>query len=155
MQINTGINADNRSALADKLSVLLADSYLLYIKTHNFHWNVTGAEFASLHTLFETFYTELAGAVDDIAERIRALGFPAPGSYSQFNALTTIKEETGVPKSKDMVLQLIEGQESVVKTSRAVLRLAEEAQDDASADIATQRISLHEKNAWMLRSLLE
>ena len=155
MQVNIGIDEQHRHLLADKMSNLLADSYLLYVKTHNFHWNVTGSQFASLHLLFETFYTDLAIAVDDIAERIRALGFPAPGSYKQFSELSSIEEETGVPKSSDMIEQLVHDQETVIRVAREVVAAAEKAGDAASADLATQRIQLHEKNAWMLRSLLE
>ena len=155
MNIDIGINEQRRRELAGSLGKLLADSYVLYIKTHNFHWNVTGSQFASLHLLFENFYTELATAVDDIAERIRALGFPAPGSYKQFSELTSIEEETGVPSAKAMIEQLVKGQETVIKTARDILHAAEKAGDDASADLATQRIQLHEKNAWMLRSLLD
>lgn len=155
MQMNTGIDAANRKVLAGKLGQLLADSYLLYLKTHNFHWNVTGPQFTSLHLLFEQFYTELATAVDEIAERIRALGHPAPGSYQQFRELSQLPEETGVPASGQMIEQLVAGQEIVIATARALVPLAEEANDDATADLATQRIQLHEKNAWMLRSLLE
>lgn len=155
MEINTGINKDSRELLAARLSNLLADSYLLYIKTHNFHWNVTGPQFASLHHLFEQFYLDLATAVDDIAERIRALGFPAPGSYQQFRDLSQLTEETGVPTAICMIEQLVEGQEMVIDTARRVLTQANDVGDDATADLATQRIQLHEKNAWMLRSLLE
>ena len=155
MQINTGIDEQSRKKLADKLSHLLADSYLLYIKTHNFHWNVTGPMFTTLHVMFEGQYTELATAVDEIAERIRALGHPAPGSYAQFAELTQIKEENKVPSAEDMIRQLVEGQEAVVRTCREIFPLVEAAADEPSADLLTQRMTLHEKTAWMLRSLLE
>ncbi len=155
MEINIGIDAPQREAIAQGLSRLLADSYTLYVKTHGFHWNVTGPMFTTLHILFEQHYTELATAIDEIAERIRALGVTAPASYSQFAQLTNIKEETGAPAAKDMIAQLLEGQETVVRTARAIFPAAEEAGDEASADLLTQRIHLHEKNAWMLRSLLQ
>jgi starvation-inducible DNA-binding protein len=144
----------SRRQIAEGLSRLLADTYTLYLKTHNFHWNVTGPMFNSLHLMFETQYTELAIAVDLIAERIRALDVPAPGSYSQFAKLSSIPEETGVPDWKQMVQQLVEGQESVVRTARKIFPLVEAAHDEPTADLLTQRMQLHEKNAWMLRSLL-
>lgn len=155
MAINIGISDQQRKQLADGLSHLLADTYTLYIKTHNFHWNVTGPMFQSLHLMFETQYMELAGAVDEIAERIRALGFPAPGSYQQFSQLTSVKEETGVPDAKNMIQQLVEGQETVVRTARGVLKTADEANDQPTVDLLTRRMEFHEKTAWMLRSLLE
>ena len=155
MKIDIGISEEHRVKIAEGLSQLLADTYTLYLKTHHFHWNVTGPHFTSLHTLFETHYTEMATAVDDIAERIRALGVFAPGSYKQFAALTSIEEEVSVPQWQDMVKQLITGHEAVVKTARKALPLVDEAQDEGSADILTQRITLHEKTAWMLRSLLD
>jgi starvation-inducible DNA-binding protein len=155
MAINIGISEQHRKQLADGLSHLLADTYTLYIKTHNFHWNVTGPMFQSLHIMFETQYMELAGAVDEIAERIRALGFPAPGSYQQFSQLTIIKEETNVPDAKSMIKQLVEGQEAVVRTARGVLKTADEANDQPTVDLLTRRMESHEKTAWMLRSLLE
>ncbi|MCG8378178.1 MAG: DNA starvation/stationary phase protection protein [Proteobacteria bacterium] len=155
MEINIGITEEQREKIAEGLSRLLADSYTLYLKTHNFHWNVTGPMFTTLHTLFETHYTELAMAVDEIAERIRALGMPAPGSYKQFAELSAIEEETGTPNAEDMIKQLIEGQETVVRTARSVFPLVDEANDEPSADLLTQRMQIHEKNAWMLRSLLE
>jgi len=154
-QIDTGIAADKRKAIADGLSRLLADEYTLYLKTHNFHWNVTGPMFNTLHLMFEQQYTELATAVDLIAERIRALGLPAPGSYAAYGKLTSIKEETGVPDAETMIAQLVSGQEAVVRTAREVFPLAEKAGDEPTADLLTQRMQLHEKNAWMLRSLLE
>jgi starvation-inducible DNA-binding protein len=134
---------------------LLADTYTLYLKTHNFHWNVTGPMFQTLHLMFETQYTELALAVDLVAERIRSLGFPAPGTYKQYAALSSIKEEEGIPKAQDMIRLLVEGQEAVVRTARSLFPAAEAARDEATADLLTQRIQLHEKTAWMLRSLLE
>jgi len=154
MEINIGINQADRKEIADGLSRLLADSYTLYLKTHNFHWNVTGPMFNTLHTMFEGQYTELAMAVDEIAERIRALGEPAPGSYAQFGELTVISEETGTPKAEEMIRQLVEGQEAIARTARSVFPAAEKAGDEPTADLLTQRIQLHEKNAWMLRSML-
>jgi len=132
----------------------LADSYTLYLKTHNYHWNVTGPMFNTLHLMFEQQYTELAMAVDLIAERIRALGFPAPGSYKAYAALTSIEEETGTPSAEAMIRQLVQGQEAVVRTARAVFPAAEAANDEPTADLLTQRMQIHEKNAWMLRSLV-
>ncbi len=155
MKIDIGIGQKDRKKIADGLSCLLADTYTLYLKTHNFHWNVTGPMFNTLHTMFETQYTELAAAVDDIAERIRALGFPAPGTYSQYAKLSSIKEEEGVPEWREMVKQLVEGHEAVVKTARKVFPAADAASDEPTADLLTQRMQLHEKTAWMLRSLLE
>lgn len=155
MNIDIGINSENRKAIAQGLSHLLADSYTLYLKTQSFHWNVTGAMFVSLHTLFEQQYVDLAGAVDEIAERIRALGFPTPGSYAQFLALTTIKEEPGVPKATVMIEQLIQGQEIVVNTAHKMVSLVESAGDQPTLDLLTRRMEIHEKNAWMLRVLLE
>ncbi|MEL7296167.1 MAG: Dps family protein [Pseudomonadota bacterium] len=154
MDINIGISEDNRKLIGEGLSRLLADSYTTYLKTHNFHWNVTGPMFATLHTLFETQYTELAVAVDEIAERIRALGIPAPGSYKAFSELSVIPEETGTPKAADMIRQLVEAQEAIARTAREVMPLAEAASDEPTADLLTQRMQAHEKNAWMLRSLL-
>ncbi len=155
MSIDIGISEQDRSEIAAGLSRLLADSYTLYLKTHNYHWNVTGPQFTTLHALFETHYTELAIAVDDIAERIRALGFPAPGSYSAFQALTKIEEETGSQSADEMIRQLTIGQETVVRTARAVFPAVDAANDEPTADLLTQRMQIHEKNAWMLRSLLE
>lgn len=137
------------------LERLLADSYTLYVKTHSYHWNVTGPMFTTLHTLFETQYTELALAVDEIAERIRALEAFSPGSYSQFAKLAHVKEDTGVPKATDMIAQLVEDQATVVDGARKVVEAAEAAGDQASADLGTRRIDVHEKTAWMLRSHLE
>ncbi len=153
-EANIGLSKKQRKQIADGLSHLLADTYTLYLKTHNFHWNVTGPMFNSLHLMFETQYTELALAVDLIAERIRALDLPAPGSYSQFAKLSSIKEETGVPDWKEMVRQLVEGQEAVVRTARKLFPAVDAAHDEPTADLLTQRMQLHEKNAWMLRALL-
>jgi len=155
MHINIGINEQDRQNIAQGLSKLLADTYTLYLKTHNFHWNVTGPMFQTLHLMFETQYTELALAVDVIAERIRSLGVYAPGTYRQFAALSSIKEEDGIPKAQDMIRLLVEGQEAVVRTARSLYDVVENANDEATADLLTQRIQLHEKTAWMLRSLLE
>ncbi len=155
MEIDIGIEEMQRKKIAEGLSCLLADSYTLYLKTHNFHWNVTGPMFTTLHTLFETHYTELALAVDEIAERIRALGMPAPGSYQQFAKLSSIPEETGTPGSEEMIKQLVEGQETIVRTARSIFPLVKQEDDEPSADLLTQRMQVHEKNAWMLRSLLE
>jgi starvation-inducible DNA-binding protein len=155
MKIDIGLDDQTRKTIADGLSHLLADSYTLYLKTHNFHWNVTGPMFNSLHLLFETQYMELATAVDEIAERIRALGFPAPASYAQYARLSSVKEETGVPSAQDMIRQLVVAQETVVRTARNVIVKAEEANDAPTVDLITRRMEIHEKNAWMLRSLLE
>ena len=153
--IDIGISNEDRAKIAEGLSRLLADSYTLYLKTHNFHWNVTGPMFNTLHLMFETQYTELALAVDLIAERIRALGYPAPGTYAEFARLSSIKDAQGVPKAEDMIRELVAGQEAVVRTARAVFAAVEGASDEPSADLLTQRMQVHEKNAWMLRSLLE
>ena len=155
MNIDIVINEKDRSEIANGLSKLLADTYSLYLKTHNFHWNVTGPMFQTLHLMFETQYNELALAVDLVAERIRALGFPAPGTYSEFARLSSIKETSGAPKAEEMIQLLVEGQEAIVRTARSVFPVAEKASDEATADLLTQRIQLHEKTAWMLRSLLE
>ena len=154
-RIDIGIETDDREAISQGLAKLLADSYTLYLKTHNFHWNVTGPMFQTLHLLFEQQYNELALAVDLIAERIRALGLPAPASYTQYMRLSSVKEETGVPQATDMIRQLLEGQETVARTARQAFPAAEEAGDQATMDLLTQRLQVHEKNAWMLRSLLE
>ena len=155
MNINIGIADRDRAKIAAGLSRLLADTYSLYLQTHNFHWNVTGPMFQTLHVMFETQYTELALAVDLIAERIRSLGYPAPATYSEFVRLTSLTETTGVPKAEKMIRLLVEGQEAVVRTARSVFPLVDKAGDEATADLLTQRIQLHEKTAWMLRSLLE
>lgn len=153
-EINTGIPAAERKAIAAGLSRLLADSYTLYLKTHNYHWNVTGPLFNTLHLMFQTQYSELAIAVDDIAERIRALGEPAPGSYKAFGKLTGIREEDGVPSAEEMLRQLLLGQEQVIRTAREVFPVAEKANDEPTADLLTQRMQVHEKTAWMLRAML-
>jgi len=155
MRIDIGIDHDVRKDVADGLSKVLADSYTLYLKSHNFHWNVTGPMFQTLHLMFEQHYNELALAVDEIAERIRALGFPAPGTYRQFAALSTIKEDDGIPAAMDMVRLLVDGHETVARTAREVFKTAEAANDQPSCDLLTQRLQVHEKTAWMLRSLLE
>ncbi len=155
MEINIGIPQADRAAIAEGLSRLLADTYTLYLKTHNFHWNVTGPMFNTLHLMFEAQYTELALAVDLIAERIRALGFPAPGTYAAYARLSSIKEEEGVPNAQDMIRQLVQGQESVVRTARGIFPLIEHVSDEPTADLLTQRMQVHEKTAWMLRSLLD
>jgi starvation-inducible DNA-binding protein len=154
MQIDIGIPEQDREAIAKGLSKLLADTYTLYLKTHNYHWNVTGPMFNTLHLMFEQQYTELATAVDLIAERIRALGHPAPGSYRAYSKLTSIKEEEGVPDANEMIRQLVLGQETVVRTARELFPTVEKAADEPTADLLTQRMQVHEKNAWMLRSLL-
>lgn len=154
MPINIGIEEQERQEIAHGLSKLLADTYTLYLKTHNFHWNVTGPMFQTLHLMFEQQYNELALAVDLIAERIRALGFPAPGTYKEFANLSSISEEDGVPAAEDMIRKLVEGQEAVVRTARSIFPAVERAQDEPTADLLTQRMQVHEKTAWMLRSLL-
>ena len=153
--MDTGISKKDREKIAEGLSRLLADSYTLYLKTHNFHWNVTGPMFNTLHLMFMGQYTELWNALDLIAERIRALGFPAPGTYREFAKLTVIKESEGVPNATEMLQQLLAGQEAVVKTARSIFPIINKAGDEPSADLLTQRMQIHEKNAWMLRSLLE
>jgi starvation-inducible DNA-binding protein len=155
MEIDIGIEREQREKIAGGLSRLLADTYTLYLKTHNFHWNVTGPMFSTLHLMFETQYNELALAVDLIAERIRALGLPAPGSYREFGKLTSIKESEGSPDANQMIRELVAGQEAVVRTARSVFPDADAAHDEPTADLLTQRMQIHEKNAWMLRSLLE
>ena len=152
--IDIGISEKERAGIATGLSRLLADTYTLYLKTHNFHWNVTGPMFQTLHLMFEAQYNELALAVDLIAERIRALGFPAPGTYREFAQATSIEETTGAPKADEMIRQLVAGQETVVRTARSILPIAEEADDQPTLDLLTQRMQTHEKTAWMLRSLL-
>lgn len=155
MEIDIGISGKDRKKIAEGLSKMLADTYAVYLKTHNFHWNITGPMFQTLHLLFETQYNELWLATDLIAERIRALGFPAPGTYSEFGKLTSIKETAGVPKAEEMIRLLVEGNEAVVRTAREVFALADKANDQPTADLLTQRMQVHEKSAWMLRSLLE
>lgn len=154
MDIQIGIETAEREKIAAGLSKLLADTYTLYLKTHNYHWNVTGPMFSTLHLMFETQYTELATAVDEIAERIRALGVKAPGSYAAFAKLTSIEEETGEPNAVEMIKRLVIAQEAVVRTAREVFPVAADVSDEPSADLLTQRMQVHEKNAWMLRSLL-
>ena len=153
--IDIGIKAADREAIASGLSKLLADTYTLYLQTHNFHWNVTGPMFQTLHLMFETQYNELALAVDLIAERIRAVGHRAPGTYGEFSKMSSIKEVGGTPSAEEMIRLLVEGQEAVVRTARSVFPVVDEAHDEPSADLLTQRMQVHEKTAWMLRSLLE
>lgn len=153
--INIGIGEENRKEISEGLSRLLADTYSLYLKTHYFHWNVTGHLFHSLHIMFEEQYTELAAAVDMIAERIRALGYFAPGSYSQFSELGSIPETREVPSAEEMVRLLTEGNEAVVRTARAAMPAAERADDDSTQDLLADRLRVHEKNAWMLRSIIQ
>jgi starvation-inducible DNA-binding protein len=154
--INIGISDKDRAAIAGGLSRLLADTYTLYLTTHNFHWNVTGPMFNTLHAMFMAQYTELWGAVDPIAERIRSLGHPAPGSYAQFGELASIKDApTTPPKAMEMVRILVEGHEAVARTARSIFPLADTASDEPTADLLTQRLTVHEQTAWMLRSLLE
>lgn len=153
--INIGIKDADRKKIAEGLSKVLADTYTLYLKTHNFHWNVKGPLFNTLHLMFEGQYIELADAVDLIAERIRALGYPAPGSYKEFAKLTSIAEAVGPHTAEEMIRQLVEGNEAVTRTARSVFPVVDDAKDEPTADLLTQRMNLHEKNAWMLRSLLE
>ena len=155
MELNTGISAKDRAKIVKGLSRLLADSYTLYLKTHNFHWNVTGPMFNTLHLMFMGQYNELWLALDLIAERIRALGYPAPATYAEFSKLASIKETPGVPKAEAMIRLLVEGNEAVVKTAREVFPAADKAHDEPTADLLTQRMQISEKNAWMLRSMLE
>ena len=155
MDIDIGIAPKDRKKIANSLSHLLADTYTLYLKTHNFHWNVEGPMFQTLHILFMEQYTEAWNAIDLIAERIRSLGHYAPGTYSEFQKLASIKETEGVPKATRMIELLIEGQEAIVRTARSVLPVADKASDEPTLDLLTQRMQIHEKNAWMLRSLLQ
>ena len=155
MEINTGISAEQRGAIVQGLSRLLADSYVLYLKTHSFHWNVEGPMFQTLHQMFMEQYTETWNAIDLIAERIRSLGEYAPGTYREYARLTRIKETEGVPRAEEMIRLLIDGQEAVVRTAREALAVADEANDQPTLDLLTQRMQVHEKNAWMLRSLLK
>ena len=152
--IDIGIPEKKRKAIAKGLSRLLADSYTLYLKTHNYHWNVTGPMFNTLHLMFEQQYNELALAVDTVAERIRALGYPAPGSYQAYAKLTVVPEENDQPDAETMIRRLVVGQEAVARTAREIFPLADDAQDEPTADLLTQRMQVHEKNAWMLRSLI-
>ena len=156
--IDIGISPDDRKHISEKLMKVLADAFTLYLKTHNFHWNITGPMFNSLHVMFETQYNEQWVALDEIAERIRALGFNAPGSYSEFARLSSIREEPGLtaaPAWHDMVQQLVDGNEAVCRTARKILKVADAGGDDPTADLLTQRLQTHEKYAWMLRSLLQ
>lgn len=153
--IDIGISTGNREKIAKGLSALLADSYTLYLMTHNFHWNVTGPHFNSLHQMFMGQYTEQWTALDTIAERIRALGLPAPGTYKEFVKLASIKEVEGVPSADDMVRHLMAAQEATARTARKLLPVADEANDQPTLDLLTQRLDIHEKTAWMLRSLLQ
>jgi starvation-inducible DNA-binding protein len=155
LAIDIGMSEKERRDIADGLSRLLADSYTLYLKTHNYHWNVTGPMFQTLHLMFEEQYNELALAVDLIAERIRALGFRAPGSYHEFGALATVKEERGEPNAGEMIRRLLNGQETVARTAREIFPVVEKANDQPTADLLTQRMQVHEKAAWMLRSLIQ
>lgn len=155
LSANLGIDPDTRQEITEGLSRLLADTYTLYLKTHNYHWNVTGPMFQTLHLMFETQYNELALAVDLIAERIRALGAKAPGSYADFARLTAIEEGPATPSAKVMIQELMKGQETVVRTARTMFATAADAHDEPTADLLTQRMHTHEKTAWMLRSLLE
>lgn len=155
LPIDIGIDEPQRVEIAQGLSRLLADTYSLYLKTHNYHWNVTGPMFPSLHLMFETQYTELALAVDLIAERIRALGAPAPGTYREFANLSSIDEDDDHPDATEMIRRLVLGQEAVVRTARSIFSAVEDARDEPTADLLTQRMQVHEKTAWMLRSLLE
>ena len=153
--INIGISEKDRAAIAAGLSKLLADTYTLYLTTHNFHWNVTGPMFNTLHVMFMEQYTELWNALDEIAERIRALGVAAPGSFSEFAKLTVIKENEGTLSATEMIKQLVAGQEAVTKTARSIFPIVDKAGDEPTADLLTQRLTVHEQTAWMLRSLLE
>jgi len=155
MEINTGIPAEQRAGIVQGLSKLLADTYVLYLKTHSFHWNVEGPMFQTLHQMFMEQYTETWNAIDLIAERIRSLGLPAPGTYKEFSRLASIKEVDGTPSATEMIRILVSGQEAVAKTARSAFTAAEAANDQPTCDLLTQRMQVHEKNAWMLRSLLE
>lgn len=152
--INIGIDQGERKVIAEGLGHLLADTYTLYLKTHNFHWNVTGPKFRELHLMFEEQYTELATAVDDIAERIRTLGFPAPGTYAQYINLSAIKETEGVPSAEEMIAILTKDHETVVHTARKTLPIAQEENDESTASLIADRMLVHEKTAWMMRSML-
>lgn len=154
MAIDIGINETQRQEIAQGLSRLLADTYTLYLKTHYYHWNVTGPMFQTLHLMFEQHYQEMWAAVDLIAERIRALGVFAPGTYAEFSKLTVIEEDNGVPKADDMIRSLVKGHETVIRTARSIFPVVEKASDQPSIDVLTQRMQIHEKTAWMLRSLV-
>lgn len=153
--INIGIKEDDRRAIVSGLETLMADSFMLYLKTLNFHWNVTGPMFQPLHNEFETQYQELALAVDDMAERIRSLGYPAPGTFQQFARLTSITEETSIPDTDTMIKLLVEGHETVIRTARGILPVVKQADDEATSDLIIKRLEVHEKTAWMLRSFLK
>jgi starvation-inducible DNA-binding protein len=155
MHINTGISNEDRAKIVESLSTVLADAYMLYLKTHNFHWNVTGPMFSTLHVMFEEQYTEQWNALDDIAERIRALGHFAPATYKRYAELSSITEEPDVLSAKEMIRQLVEGNETLIRTLRAGVKVADELDDYPTADMLTTRMEVHEKNAWMLRSFLE
>lgn len=155
LEMDIGISEADRKQIAEGLSALLADSYTLYLMTHNFHWNVTGPQFNSLHLMFMNQYTEQWNALDVIAERIRALGFPAPGTVKEFGRLSSIKEVDGVPHANDMIRHLVSAQEATARTARKLFAVADAANDQPTADVITQRLEIHEKTAWMLRSLLE
>ncbi|MBL4618441.1 MAG: DNA starvation/stationary phase protection protein [Robiginitomaculum sp.] len=152
--MKNGLTTKDRKEIAHRISLLLADTYTLYLKTHNFHWNVTGPMFSTLHQMFEEQYTELALAVDEIAERIRALGEPAPGSYAQFAALSSIEEADGVPTARQMIKQLADDQDTVVRIARETVEITSAAGDEVSTDLLIQRMQVHEKTAWMLRAML-
>ncbi len=153
--IDTGINPKHREKIAAGLARLLADTFTVYLKTHNFHWNVTGPMFQTLHLMFETQYNELWAATDPIAERIRSLGHAAPATFAEYSKLASIRETSGQPKAEEMVRLLVEGNEAVVRTARSIFPVVDKANDEPTADLLTQRMQVHEKNAWMLRSLLE
>lgn len=155
LHIDIGISEKDRSAVAQELSKMLADSYTLYLMTHNFHWNVTGPLFNTLHNMFMTQYTEEWQALDSIAERIRALGIYAPGTYAEYAELSSIAEPASVPDAEEMIRMLVKGNEAVAKTARAAFKRADAVNDQPTADLLTQRLDIHEKNAWMLRSLLQ
>lgn len=155
MKIDIGISDTHRKNIAEGLKTLLSDTFMLYLKTHGYHWNVTGPMFDTLHKMFMEQYTELWNAVDPIAERIRSLGFMAPGTYAEMSKLTNVKEDTKVPKAPDMIKNVIQGHETVIRTAREIFDIAEKGKDQATMDLLTQRLDIHEKTAWKLRSLLE
>ena len=155
MQVDTGLEAGDRKKISDELARAMADTYVLYLKTQGFHWNVTGDKFQPLHQVFEDQYMDLRGAIDDLAERMRALGEYAPASWAQFGEIASIREETGVPPAMEMVKQLVAGHEAVVKTLRSGIPTAEAANDEATVDLMVERLRVHEKTAWMLRSFLQ
>lgn len=154
-RIDIGLSDQDRAAVAAGLSKVLADSFTLYLNTHHFHWNVTGPLFNTLHLMFETQYTELWGAIDELAERIRSLGHFAPGTYRQYTTLSSIEQPDSVPEALEMVRLLVKGHEAVARTARGVIAIADEADDQPTADLLTERLNYHEKTAWMLRSLLQ